>query len=220
MARNRLTAKKRSTKSAERPATESHASRVTIRAPNNDHYPCVISSKWFKSEHGIVQLVDFGRYLAYSKETTGSTFHPEDQVKFVDDLEMDDDSRPFFGYCNPMPETNVRTTLQKERSLTIVKSPWRPFLQCPREGCPHHIDKHFVSLQNLRRHFRQNCRAPGGPLHDCRCQIKCEKYVLDLGPEIPTEGYKQVRYDNVDGQNVRMIRTGWQYKSSQVITGQ
>lgn len=227
MSRPRRTAAKQSTT-----ATTTTAKSVrpgSIKLPANVHYPCIISSKWYRSEYGIVQRVDFGQYLAYSKGTTGATFLPEDEVQSVDELKMDNDERPFYGYCNSRPKLEKRGKGRsnskeglvrggwKEELLTLLNFPWMPYLLCPREGCPYHDDKHFASLSGLRKHYRYNCKARGGPKHECQCQIKCEKYVLDLGPEIPAEGYKQYRYDMVDGRNVRTIRAGWYYKTR--VTG-
>lgn len=131
---------------------------------------------------------------------------PADKVESLDELTMEDDERPFYGWT-------CKAGFQKESSLTALEPGWRSYILCPREGCLYNKDKPFSDLRALRRHYRYTCHAPGGPQHDCTCTDgTCETYVLDDGPKIPTDGYMQVRYDGGRSKKEKVTRSGWKYK--------
>lgn len=183
--------------------TEQRLTRMEL--PDNAWYPCQASSQWFASVHGPVHKVDFGTYLAVTTDLTGVTSLPENRVDSVEEIEMDSNERPFFGYV-------YKAGFTKEPQLPALDPPWAPYFHCPRNGCPYFGSKHLTTLQNLRRHYRYNCSAPEGPKHECDCRPRCAEYTLDLGPEIPEEGFSKFRMVKVAGRNQRMVEAGWFYK--------
>lgn len=178
----------------------------TMEMSDNAHYLCKVSRKWFGSEHGIVQMVDFGTYLTFSTETTGGQFLEADQVMSLDEVVMDEDQeRPYLGYT-------FNSGFRKEESMVPLDKDWSPYLLCPREGCIYSGRKQIQDIRSLRRHYRYSCRAKGGPQHSCNCLTKCAEYVLDDGPQIPDEGFKKMMWITKNNRRTKLIVSGWFYK--------